>query len=135
MTPKEWNEQNIESKKDNSKNFLKGYWKYITRRSVDSLIKDCKFTKKNGEILNAYNEKTLDRKTYSRFIDSVITFLRYSKDVTYGQDKYIKDFILYDKQGHIVKDSDYTTENERQKMKNKTIKRNPSIDKIDIVIT
>jgi hypothetical protein len=135
LTPKEWNEQNIESKKDNSKNFLKGYWKYITRRSVDSLIKDCKFTKKNGEILNAYNEKTLDRKTYSRFIDSVITFLRYSKDVTYGQDKYIKDFILYDKQGHIVKDSDYTTENERQKMKNKTIKRNPSIDKIDIVIT
>ena len=135
LTPKQWSEKKIESKKKDSKNFVKGYWKYITRRTIDSLIKDCKFTKKNGEILNAYNEKTLDRKTYSRFIDSVITFLRYSKNVTYAQDKYIKDFILYDKQGNVVKDSDYTTENERQKMQKKTIKRNPSIDKIDIVIT
>ena len=138
LTPKEWNEKNIESKRENKKNFVKGYWKYIARRTIDSMIKDCKFTTTNGEILNAYNEKSIDRKTYSRFIDSVITFLRYSKDISYGQDKYIKDFILYDKQGKIVKDSDYTTENERQKQeksKKKTIKRNPSIDKIDIVIT
>ena len=99
------------------------------------MIKDCKFTTQSGEILNAYNEKTIDRKTYSRFIDSVITFLRYSKDISYGQDKYIKDFILYDKQGKIVKDSDYTTENERQKQEKKKIKRNPSIDKIDIIIS
>ena len=135
LTPKEWNEKNIESKRENKKNFVKGYWKYIARRTIDSMIKDCKFTTTNGEILNAYNEKTIDRKTYSRFIDSVITFLRYSKDISYGQDKYIKDFILYDKQGKIVKDSDYTTENERQKQEKKKIKRNPSIDKIDIIIS
>ena len=135
LTPKEWSEKNIESKRENKKNFVKGYWKYIARRTIDSMIKDCKFTTQNGEILNAYNEKTIDRKTYSRFIDSVITFLRYSKDISYGQDKYIKDFILYDKQGKIVKDSDYTTENERQKQEKKKIKRNPSIDKIDIIIS
>lgn len=135
LTPKEWSQKNIEIKKNNSKKYLKGYWKYITRRSIDSLIKSCKFTKKNGEILNVDKEKTLDRKTYSRFVDSVVTFLRYSKKVPYAQDKYIKDFILYDKQENVVKDTDYTTENERQKMKKKTIKRNPSIDKIDIVIT
>lgn len=166
LTPKEWSEKNIECKKEDKKNFLKGYWKYIARRTIDSMIKDCKFTTKNGEILNAYNEKTIDRKTYSRFIDSVITFLRYSKDISYGQDKYIKDFILYDKKGNIVKDSDFRTENERLKIaeqiKNKILAKeklsnekeippeikkkitkkirqetgtNPSIDKIDIIIS
>lgn len=166
LTPKEWNEKNIESKRENKKNFVKGYWKYIARRSIDSMIKDCKFTTKSGEILNAYNEKTIDRKTYSRFIDSVITFLRYSKNISYGQDKYIKDFILYDKKGNIVKDSDFRTENERLKIaeqiKNKILAKeklsnekeippeikkkitkkirqetgtNPSIDKIDIIIS
>lgn len=166
LTPKEWSEKNIECKKENKKNFVKGYWKYITRRSIDSMIKDCKFTTQSGEILNAYNEKTIDRKTYSRFIDSVITFLRYSKDISYGQDKYIKDFILYDKKGNIVKDSDFRTENERLKIaeqiKNKILAKeklsnekeippeikkkitkkirqetgtNPSIDKIDIIIS
>jgi hypothetical protein len=166
LTPKEWNEKNIESKRENKKNFVKGYWKYIARRTIDSMIKDCKFTTTNGEILNAYNEKSIDRKTYSRFIDSVITFLRYSKDISYGQDKYIKDFILYDKKGNIVKDSDFRTENERLKIaeqiKNKILAKeklsnekeippeikkkitkkirqetgtNPSIDKIDIIIS
>lgn len=133
LTPKEWNEKNVESKKEGQK--LRGYWKYYTRRTIDSMIKDCKFTMTNGEILNAYDEKTIDRKTYSRFIDSVITFLRYSKDIQYGQDKYIKDFILYDKQGKIIKESEYITENERQKLKRKKVKRNPSVDKIDIIIT
>lgn len=113
LTTKQWNEEKTKNKK------LTGYWKYIARRTIDSLIKDCKFTTNNGEILNAYNEKTIDRKTYSRFIDSIITFLRYSKNISYGQDKNIKDFILYDKQGSVVKDFDYTTENERQKQEKK----------------
>lgn len=143
LTSKEWNERNIECKKENKKNFIKGYWKYYARRTIDSLITDCKFTKKSGEILNAYNEKTIDRKTYSRFIDSVITFLRYSKDISYAQGKYIKDFILYDKQGNIINEKKYLTEAEKSKMKELAKRRhkeisfpkNPSIDKIDIIIT
>ena len=41
LTTKQWNEEKTKNKK------LTGYWKYIARRTIDSLIKDCKFTTEN----------------------------------------------------------------------------------------
>lgn len=123
LTTKQWNEEKTKNKK------LTGYWKYSTRRTIDSLIYDCQFA--NGK---TQTKKNLDSKTRSRFIDSVITFLRESKKTEYAKNTYIKDFILYDKNGKIVKDSNYITEKQK-KIKKKSNKRNPSIDKIDIIIT
>ena len=120
LSLKQWNERRIDYKKQNKK--LKGYWAYKTRRTIDSLIKDCKFVinKKGGQriILKEGEEKSLDTKTKQRFIDSIIKFLRESKNIPYTEKgTYIKDFVLYNNKDKIIDEEDYFTEDDKKNLK------------------
>ena len=118
---------------------LIGQWKYKTTRTIDSIAKDCKFDEERG--IGIPKEWKNDKER-PRFCDSIIDYLRKAKE-----DKNIDDFILYtkkDKQDKIVKDEDYITENEKRSQKTKDKirgkatktkpKRNPTIEKISIII-
>jgi hypothetical protein len=113
-----------------------GQWRYKATRTIDSIAKDCKFDEERGIGLPKQWQNKMER---PRFCDSIIDYLRKAKE-----DKNIVDFILYTTKDKIVKDEDYITENEKRrqktkdKIKGKTTKtkqkRNPTIEKISIII-
>ena len=115
-----------------------GEWRYIIIKTIDSIAKDCNFDNKRpiGE------DKNLTGKEKTRFIDSIIEYLRKAKE-----DKNILDFNLYTDKDKIIKEENYITEGQQRKIRNKkkrtgtfkegqrkVTKRNPSIYKIGIII-
>ena len=115
---------------------LIGQWKYKTTRTIDSIAKDCKFDEERGI---GVQKEWKNKKERPRFCDSIIDYLRKAKE-----DKNIDDFILYTSKDKIVKDEDYITENEKRSQKTKDKIRgkatktkqskNPTIEKISIII-
>ena len=115
---------------------LVGFWKYKTTRTIDSIAKDCKFDEERGI---GIPKEWKHNKERPLFVDSIIHYLRKAKE-----DKNIDDFILYTTKDKIVKDEDYITINEKRSQKTKdkirgkeTKKKqtkNPSIEKISIII-
>lgn len=115
---------------------LIGQWKFKTTRTIDSIAKDCKFDEERG--IGTPKEWKNDKER-PRFCDSIIDYLRKAKE-----DKNIDDFILYTTKDKVVKNEDYITENEKRSQKTKDkirgkktktkTKRNPTIEKISIII-
>ena len=117
---------------------LVGNWRYIISRTIDSIAKDCYFDEKRP----LDSEKNLKGKERTRFIDSIVEYLRKAKE-----DKNILDFVLYTDKEKTIKEETYITEGQQRKARIKkkqkgtfkegqrTItKRNPSIYKISIII-
>ena len=115
-----------------------GSWRYQITRTIDSIAKDCNFDDKRP----IDSEKNLTGKERTRFIDTIVEYLRKAKE-----DKNILDFILYSDKEKIVKEETYITEGQQRKERikkkqkgtfkegqRKVTKRNPSIYKITIII-
>lgn len=115
---------------------LIGQWKFKATRTIDSIAKDCKFDEERGigvpKIWKHNKERPL-------FVDSIVYYLRKAKE-----DNNIDDFVLYTTKDRIVKDEDYITKNEKRQQKTKDKirgkatktkqRKNPSIEKISIII-
>lgn len=119
----------------NQKNF-RGEWKFKATRTIDSIAKDCKFDEERGIGIPKTWKHNKERPL---FVDSIVHYLRKAKE-----DNNIDDFILYTTKDKVVKNEDYITINEKRTQKTKdkirgkeTKKKqtkNPSIEKISIII-
>lgn len=117
---------------------LVGSWRYQITRKIDSIAEDCYFDDKRP----IGKEKELTGKERTRFIDSIVEYLRKAKE-----DKNILDFVLYTDKEKTIKEETYITEGQQRKERikkkqkgtfkegqRKVTKRNPSIYKIAIII-
>lgn len=110
--------------------------RYKATRTIDSIARDCKFDEERGI---GVPKEWKNNKERPRFVDSIVEYLRKAKD-----DKNIDDFILYTTKDKVVKNEDYITENEKRSQKTrdkirgkenkKKQSKNPSIEKISIII-